>query len=144
MRTKPKHMTKKLTIVLIIFYLSLPGLVQAQVFQGLDGTDKVTDTQAGTDFLKGELSDSGITHTDTFSDLIIKYINFILPYITLSAFAGLVWSGFLYVTSYGDEEQISKAKTIIMWSIIGLLLVIVSFAVVRLFTVDLVQGLNKK
>lgn len=134
-------MTKKLTIVLIIAYLCLPAMVHAQVFEGLDG-DK-TDTQAGTDFLKDQLTDTGITHTDTFSDLIIKYINFILPYITLAAFAGLVWSGFLYVTSYGDDEQITKAKTIIMWSIVGLLLVIISFAVVRLFTVDLVKGLNK-
>ena len=128
---------------MICLYLSLPCAVHAQVFEGLDG-DKTTDTQAGTDFLKNELSGTGITHTDTFSDLIIKYINFILPYITLAAFAGLVWSGFLYVTAYGDEEQISKAKTIIVWSIAGILLVIISFAMVQFFTVDLVQGLKDK
>lgn len=134
-------MTKKLATALIIAYLCLPAMVHAQVFDGLEDPN-VTDTQAGTDLLKDELSGTGITHTDTFSDLVIKYINFILPYITLAAFAGLVWSGFLYVTAYGDDEQITKAKTIIMWSIVGLILVIISFAVVRFFTVDLVEGLN--
>ena len=133
-------MTKRFTLALVSLYLTLPEMAKAQIFEGTEGT--APDTQTGTQLIRDELSGTGITHTETFSDLIIKYVNFVLPYLALGAFAGLVWAGFLYITAYGNEDQLGKAKKIIIWSIVGLLLVIVSFAIIQFFTVDLVEGLQ--
>jgi len=72
--------------------------------------------------------------TDNVRDLIFKYVNFLLPLLALAAFAGFVYAGFLFVTDYGQEEQVTKAKKVMIYSVIGLVLVILSYSIVQLFT----------
>jgi len=111
----------------------------------LSGDDLVrctSESAAGTDLAKTSLGESGITSTDDFGDFIIKLVNFSLPYLALAAFVGYVFAGFLYVTAYGNDEQLTKAKKILIWSSIGLLLVILSFSITQLLTRELVEGLG--
>lgn len=103
-----------------------------------------TEAEAGTDLVGDSLSGTGVTHTEDFSDFIKKVVNFSLPYLTLAAFVGYVVAGFMYVTALGDEDQIGKAKKILIWSTIGLILVILSYSIVQFFTEDLVEGLNEE
>lgn len=103
----------------------------------------IPESQAGTALAEDTLASSGITHTDNLGDFIKKMVNFSLPYLTLAAFLGYVAAGFLYVTALGNEEQISKAKNIIIWSSVGLILVILSFAITNLFTGQLVDSLSE-
>jgi len=100
-----------------------------------------SEAEAGTVIAKGELAGSGITHTDDLGDFIIKLVNFALPYLTLAAFIGYVIAGFMYVTALGNDEQLQKAKKILIWSSVGLILVILSFAITSLLTKQLVEGL---
>lgn len=100
-----------------------------------------SEAAAGTGIAKGSLEGSGITHTDNFGDFIIKLVNFALPYLTLAAFVGYVIAGFLYVTALGNDEQMTKAKKILIWSSIGLILVILSYAITNLLTGQLVESL---
>lgn len=102
----------------------------------------LSEAYIGTGLAKDSLSGSGITHTDNAGDLIIKYINFMLPYLTLAAFVGFVVAGFFYVTAFGNEEQLGKAKKILIWSVVGLLLVMASYTIVQLLTRDLLEGLQ--
>ena len=102
----------------------------------------MTETQAGTEIVGDAIGSTGLTHTDNFGDFIKKLVNFSLPYLTLAAFIGYVVAGFMYVTAFGNDEQLTKAKNILIWSSIGLVLVILSFAITQLFTTDLVQELN--
>ena len=86
---------------------------------------------------------SGIASTGSVRELVIKYVNFALPLLALAAFTGFVYAGFLYVTAYGAEEQIGKAKKVMTYAVIGLVLVILSFSIVQLLTSTLVTSLNK-
>lgn len=109
---------------------------------GEDEIAKCTpETQAGTGRAKDSLAGSGITHTDSFRDFVLKLVNFALPYLTLAAFLGYVIAGFLYVTALGNDEQMGKAKKILLWSSVGLILVILSYTIVRLLTTQLVEAL---
>jgi hypothetical protein len=101
----------------------------------------ISQTEAGTGLAKTSLGGTGITHTENAGDLIIKYVNFVLPYLTLAAFVGFVVAGFFYVTAYGNEEQLQKAKKILIWSVVGLLVVIASYAIVQFFTQSLIEQL---
>ncbi len=101
-----------------------------------------TEAQYGTQQAKESLKGTGVTHTETLGALIIKYVNFALPYLALAAFVGFVVAGFMYVTAYGNEEQLGKAKKILIWSIVGLLLVIASYSIVQFFTKGLVESLK--
>lgn len=42
----------------------------------------------------------------------------------------LAWGGLRYVTSHGDQNQMEEAKKTITWAIIGLVVIILSFAIV--------------
>jgi len=102
----------------------------------------ISEAQAGTDLAGDSISSTGLTGTSSFSDFIIKLVNFALPYLALAAFLGYVAAGFIYVTAFGNDEQLGRAKKILIWSTIGLVIVMLSFAITQLFTQDLVEGLN--
>ena len=101
----------------------------------------ISEAAAGTGLAKEELAGTGITHTDNFGDFIKKLVNFALPYLVLAAFVGYVVAGFMYVTAFGNDEQLTKAKKILVWSSIGLILVMLSYAITNLLTGELVKGL---
>jgi hypothetical protein len=102
----------------------------------------ISQAEAGTTQAKNSLGGAGITHTENFGDLIIKYVNFALPYLALAAFVGFVVAGFFYVTAYGNDQQIEKAKKILIWSVVGLIVVIMSYTVVQFFTSGLLGKLQ--
>lgn len=118
--------------------------------EGVDCTDPdfvenpfcISEAQAGTSLAGDSISSTGLTGTSSFSDFIIKLVNFALPYLALAAFLGYVAAGFIYVTAMGNDEQLGRAKKILIWSTVGLVIVILSFAITQLFTRDLVEGLN--
>ena len=128
-----------------------PGNPHYQDCQGINcdepnGDEEIikctSEAQAGTDLAGGSLSPTGLTHTSNFGDFIKKLVNFSLPYLTLAAFVGYVVAGFLYVTAFGNDDQIGKAKKILLWSSIGLVLVILSYAITQLLTTQLINDLQ--
>ncbi|MFH0837719.1 MAG: hypothetical protein V1880_00425 [Patescibacteria group bacterium] len=102
----------------------------------------ISETEAGTGLAKSALAGTGITHTENFGDFIKKLVNFSLPYLVLAAFVGYVVAGFMYVTAFGNDEQLQKAKKILIWVSLGLILVILSYAITNLLTGELVTGLQ--
>lgn len=137
-----KKLLRILTAHLVLFVAFSPLRALAQIFKGSGGSG-VTDTEAGVDKIERQLKGSGVASTDSVSDLILKFINFALPFLALGAFVGFVYAGFLYVTAYGNDEQVTKAKKIMIYVAIGLVVVIISYSVVRLFTEGLVGALNQ-
>ena len=45
--------------------------------------------------------------------------------------AMLIWGGLRYITSGGDSKKVTDAKNTILYAIIGLLVAILSYAIVR-------------
>ena len=95
------------------------------------------------EIIKENIDSTGIAHTDNVRDFVKKMINFALPYLALAAFLGYVAAGFMYVTAFGNDEQIEKAKNILIWSSVGIIIVILSYAVTDLLTEDLPNQLNE-
>ena len=63
--------------------------------------------------------------------IILAIVNFFLTFLGLLAVVMVIYGGFLYVSSAGNEESVGKAKKIIMYAAIGILIIIVSFALVN-------------
>ncbi len=133
----------KYIITPLVMFLAFAPKGLAQIFQGSDETGK-TDTQKGVDTIKDKLSGSGVTGTSDIGDLILKYVNFILPYLAIAAFVGFVYAGVLYVTAFGSDDQTQKAKKVMIYAVAGLILVILSYSIVQLLTTDLVQGIQSQ
>ena len=56
----------------------------------------------------------------------------LLPLAGGGAIIMLVFGGFKYITSMGNDEAMSKAKKIILWAIGGLFLILFSVIIVRM------------
>jgi len=65
------------------------------------------------------------------SEVIKNIINAILGIIGVIAVGYLIYGGFLYLTSAGDEKQSTKARTVITSAIIGVIIIVLSWAIVR-------------
>lgn len=85
--------------------------------------------------LKDDVKDNldGVAKTENLIELILGWVSFFLPYAALFAFVGIIYAGFLYVTGFAQEENVEKAKSILMWSVIGLIIIFMAYAIVTTF-----------
>jgi hypothetical protein len=63
--------------------------------------------------------------------LILRIVDFALMFLGLIAVIMIIYGGITYVTAAGNEEAVGKAKKIIMYAIIGIVIVLISFALVN-------------
>lgn len=67
----------------------------------------------------------------SFRNIILQIVNFFLGFLGLIAVIMVIYGGIQYVTAAGNQEQIDKAKKVIMYAIIGIIIVLISFALVN-------------
>jgi len=56
--------------------------------------------------------------------------NILLPIASGVAVIMLIWGAFQYLTAYGNEEKAQKGKTIIVWSLIGLVVIALAWLMI--------------
>jgi TRAP-type C4-dicarboxylate transport system permease small subunit len=81
-------------------------------------------------------------NTTGYSDLIEMVqgsLNLIIALTALIAVISLVYSGFQYILSAGDEDKAGKAQKNITYTLVGLVVVFISPLVIR-FVLDNVLG----
>ena len=66
-----------------------------------------------------------------FNGVIDTVINTMLFIVGILSVAMIIYSGIRYVTAHGDKSQIESAKNTLIYSIVGLVIAIVAYAVVN-------------
>jgi hypothetical protein len=66
--------------------------------------------------------------------LIPSIVNLIALVAGLIAFVYLVYSGFMYITAAGNEKNAEAGQKGITWAIIGIVIIFLSWAIVRAIT----------
>jgi hypothetical protein len=66
------------------------------------------------------------------SQLILVVINYLMEFSGVITILFLIIGGFMYVTSAGNEEQSEKGKKILVNAVIGLVVITMSYAIVRI------------
>src|SRR5262245_16061209 len=82
----------------------------------------------------------GLPCSDRVSDFIIRIINIGLGLAGLVAVLFLIIGGFRYITSAGNEETAENAKKIITNAIIGVVVIILAFVIVRVISNALITN----
>lgn len=67
----------------------------------------------------------------TFRELVIQIINYFLSFVGLAAVVVLVYSGVLWVTSAGESDPYEKGKKGVMYALMGIVLILLSYAIVN-------------
>ncbi|OGE74005.1 MAG: hypothetical protein A3I07_03765 [Candidatus Doudnabacteria bacterium RIFCSPLOWO2_02_FULL_42_9] len=83
---------------------------------------------------------TGLPCQTSITDFIMNIINIALTVAGLIAVLFLIIGGFRYITSAGNEETAENAKKIIINAIIGIVIIILSFVIVRVISEALVRG----
>lgn len=63
--------------------------------------------------------------------LVLTIVNFFLTFLGLLAVIMIIYGGFLYVSAAGKEDKIETGKKIIMYAVIGIIIILLSFAIVN-------------
>ncbi len=65
----------------------------------------------------------------SFRDILRTLINFVLYFLGLVATIMVIYGGFLYITSQGEDTE--KAKKVLLYAVIGIVIILISFALVN-------------
>ena len=74
---------------------------------------------------------SATNGNESFRSVALTFINFFLFFLGLVATAFIIFGGFLYVTSRGDDQAVEKAKKILTYAAVGIFVILISFALVN-------------
>lgn len=72
----------------------------------------------------------GITITAIFGRL-TQVFNLIIPFLVLLATVVFIWGIVKYITAGGDEKKLEEAKSVIMWGIIALAVMLTAWGFVK-------------
>ena len=114
---------KKVIFFIIVFlFLAflLPGSLQAGAL----------------DFGESYASGIGLGDTDP-RVMIARIVQIILGFLGIIAVGLIIYGGFLWMTSNGNEEQISRAKKTLINAVIGLIIILASFGIVSFILASL-------
>lgn len=67
----------------------------------------------------------------SFRAIIKRIVDYILLFLGLIAVIMIIYGGFLYVTSAGNEENVAKGKKILIYAAVGIVIILISFALVN-------------
>ena len=103
----------------------------------LSGTPIATRAQQGEGF--GPPPNPGLPGAP-LEELILAIINFVLILVGVLALAFLVYGGFRYITSRGEETEVGVAKQIITNAVIGIAVIGIAAAVVNFVVGAIIVG----
>jgi hypothetical protein len=79
-------------------------------------------------------SQNATTKVTTFSKTLVNVLLYILGGVSVIV---IIISGFFYATSSGDSNLITKAKNTLIYAVVGLVVAIMSYAIVNFVLVNL-------
>ncbi len=74
---------------------------------------------------------AGLAANQDLRQYIKNVVNFALGFLGIIAVVVVIYGGFLYVTAAGNEEQAGKGKKALTYAVIGILIILSSFALVN-------------
>ena len=98
---------------------SLPGSASAQVSEGIN--------TATTSEMKGKSIDGD-------NGLIKTVVNVLLWAVGILSVIMIIFSGFRYITSAGDASKTKSAQSTLIYSVVGLIVAIMAYAIVNMVT----------
>jgi len=109
---------QKLFFFFLSFLILIPSLVSAAV---TPSGFSITDTENAVPTLQNE----------SLFDTVSFFLNWLLGFVGILGITAFVIAGIMYLTSAGDEEQAKKAKSIMTYAIIGLVVALIGLVVVN-------------
>jgi|SRR3989344_2102013 len=126
--TIPLAFVSGLCAALLMQYVALPIAYASPVEEGLNTLGSLLNLPT-------------TANSGNVRDVIVDVINFILSFLSLIAVIMVIIAGFYLILGAGSEESVTRAKKIILYTIIGLIVIFFARLIVAFFTVELPNAL---
>jgi len=133
-------MKKYLVLFFIISYLFLSAVssVQSKTCSYPGGNVTVDDDELCLELDYPEFVGIDLNVNQNLNEMIAWFYYFIVGISGLASFIMLVWGGFQWLTSIGSPTKISDAKDKISSAILGLIIVLASFLILKVINPDFI------
>ncbi|PIQ79244.1 hypothetical protein COV81_02755 [Candidatus Peregrinibacteria bacterium CG11_big_fil_rev_8_21_14_0_20_41_10] len=81
-----------------------------------------------------DLSDPEVARQYFLKTVLPSITKLLIGLIALASFLVLLYAGAMYFTTLGDEDKATKAKNAALYSIVGLIVALLSFAIVQIIS----------
>lgn len=98
---------------------------------GSGGTSNPGTFQGGIDAVGKIANQNGLTGAKSSKEILQTIVKWLLSLIGTIAVISLLYGGYLYISSQGEEGQVEKAKNIMLYSVIGIIIIGLSAVVVN-------------
>jgi hypothetical protein len=85
----------------------------------------------GLDVVRAELQDSNVSTTNSLKELIRGWVNFALGFLFITAVLAVIVAGYMMVAHFGNDDLVSKAKNIIKYAVIGIIVILLAYPLVN-------------
>jgi len=122
---------KKIIFILSIFIINI--LIAATVFAGIipipsDSTSTTISTPSALQSTSLNITNP-LGETSDISTLVSNILNFLIKLAIPITAILVVYAGFLYITSAGNEEKVKTAQKALIWAIVGFAVVLIASSV---------------
>jgi len=114
MRTKLIKAILPLLIITFCFGMALPAFAQSDIQNQLQGVGNGLEEYAS---------------TQPLPETIGQIIKILLGFLGIVLLLVIIYGGWLWMTAGGDEDQVKKAKSWIVNGIIGLVIILLAYAI---------------
>lgn len=86
------------------------------------------------DFFVQKGTGIGAAQEGDLASFVTTILNYFLGILGLVAVGFLIYAGVLMVTAGGNEEQVGKARKVIMYAVIGIVIILLSWTIISFVT----------
>ncbi|MDP3975407.1 MAG: PKD domain-containing protein [bacterium] len=121
------NFSRKTIVLTLLFFLLLGGVsaIRTAVAVDVPSGDLIPPT-AYEGYASGLEAGGG-----DLRQLVVMITNYVLGFLGLVAITAIIYAGILYVAYFGNDDLMAKAKNIIMYVAIGILVILLSYAIVN-------------
>jgi len=124
---------KKIAALLLVGVFLLPVVVLADELPTLEDIRKPLETVGGSEGIGFDTEE--LSRWDALAVLTGQIIQYVMAFIGVVLAVIIVYAGYLWLTAGGNEEQVTKAKTLLKNAVIGLAIVFTA-AIISAFILD--------
>lgn len=126
----------------LLAFSSAPYTASAQNQQSQNNAPCPSTLIGGIDCVRTNIAsqDKGLYQGTSAGPLLKSVILWLLSLVAVLALLALIVGGIMYIISFGDESRAERAKKIILYAIVGLLIVGASFVIIQAIANFLSRG----